>query len=56
VPAGRIQFVGAFVVRAVRLESARIVQDTRLSPATRLHLLKQLEMLEKAFRNSSSKK
>lgn len=56
VPAGRIQFVGAFIVRAVRLESAKIVQDTRLSQATRLHLLKQLEMLEKAFRNSSSKK
>ncbi|PKN93058.1 MAG: hypothetical protein CVU44_11540 [Chloroflexi bacterium HGW-Chloroflexi-6] len=55
VPGGRIQFLGAFMVRAVWLESAKVAQDTRLSESTRMQLLKQLEMLEKAFRNFSVK-
>lgn len=49
IPAGRIRFAPAFVVRAARLEAAKIAQDTRLSPSTRKHLLVQLSMLEKAF-------
>jgi hypothetical protein len=49
IPAGRIMFVPAFVVRAARDESAKVAQDTRLSPSTRKHLLGELHMLEAAF-------
>ena len=49
IPAGRVMFVPAFVVRAARLEMAKVAQDTRLSPSTRQHLLAELEMLERAF-------
>ena len=48
-PAGRIMFVPAFVVRAMREEQAKVAQDTRLSPSTRKHLLIELQMLEQAF-------
>ncbi len=49
VPAGRIMFVPAFVVRASRQEQAQVAQDTRLSFSTRKYLLAQLKMLEEAF-------
>jgi hypothetical protein len=49
IPAGRIMFVPAFVVRAALEERAKVAQDTRLSPSTRKHLLDQLNTLEKAF-------
>jgi hypothetical protein len=49
IPAGRIMFVPAFVVRAVREERAKVAQDTRLNPSTRHHLLAELEALEQAF-------
>ncbi|MGE5123092.1 MAG: hypothetical protein ACM3H7_01120 [Acidobacteriaceae bacterium] len=49
IPAGRIMFVPAFVVRAVRAQEAKIAQDTRLSISTRKHLLEELATLEKAF-------
>jgi len=49
IPAGRILFVPAFVVRATREESAKIAQDTRLSPSTRKYLLAELFILEKEF-------
>jgi len=49
IPAGRIMFVPAFVVRAVRQEGAKVAQDTRLSPSTRRHLLEELALLEQAF-------
>jgi hypothetical protein len=49
IPAGRIMFVPAFVVRAMREEQAKVAQDTRLSPSTRKHLLVELQMLEQAF-------
>ena len=49
IPAGRIMFVPAFVVRAAREEQAKTAQDTRLSPSTRKYLLKELQALEKAF-------
>ena len=49
IPAGRIMFKPIFVVRAVRLEYAKVSQDTRLSPSTRKHRLVELQMLEKAF-------
>lgn len=52
IPAGRIMFVSAFVVRAARLEQARVGQDTRLSISTRKHLLMELMMLEEAFTTS----
>jgi hypothetical protein len=51
IPAGRIMFVPAFVVRAAEMEQAKVAQDTRLSPSTRRHLLSLLSMLEKAFLN-----
>jgi hypothetical protein len=49
IPAGRIMFVPAFVVRAAREQEAKIAQDTRLSQSTRHHLLHLLNILEKAF-------
>jgi hypothetical protein len=49
IPAGRIMFVPAFVVRAAREQEGKIAQDTRLSQSTRRHLLAALSTLEKAF-------
>jgi hypothetical protein len=49
IPAGRIMFTPAFVVRAARQEQVKAAQDTRLSPSTRKHLLEELHSLEKAF-------
>lgn len=52
IPAGRIMFVPAFVVRAAREEAAKRVQDTRFNPSTRKHLIAGLQMLEDAFYQS----
>ena len=52
IPAGRIMFVPAFVVRAVRQEEMKVSQDTRLNPSTRKHLLHLLDLLEQAFENA----
>jgi hypothetical protein len=49
IPAGRIMFVPAFVVRAAEQEQAKVAQDTRLSPSTRKHLLIELRELERVF-------
>ncbi len=49
IPAGRIMFIPAFVVRASRGEQAKVSQDTRLNTSTRNHLLAQLKALEAAF-------
>jgi hypothetical protein len=49
VPAGRIMFLPAFVVLAVRQQGAKVAQDTRLSRSTRKYLLAELGMLEQAF-------
>ena len=49
VPAGRVMFVPAFVVRAARQEQVKVVQDTRLNQSTRKCLMVQLAMLENAF-------
>jgi hypothetical protein len=51
IPAGRIMFVPAFVVRAAREQEAKIAQDTRLSQSTRKHLLAELRTLDQAFSN-----
>jgi len=49
IPAGRIMFVPAFVVRACRQEEVKVAQDTRLSASTRRHVLSLLKMLDDAF-------
>jgi hypothetical protein len=49
IPAGRIMFVPAFVLRAALEERAKVAQDTRFSHATRLHLISELQMLGDAF-------
>jgi hypothetical protein len=49
IPSGRIMFVPAFVVRAVRQEEVKVSQDTRYNPSTRNHLLDLLDRLEQAF-------
>jgi hypothetical protein len=49
IPAGRIMFVPAFVVLAVRAQGAKVAQDTRLSHSTRKHLLAELALLEDMF-------
>jgi hypothetical protein len=55
IPAGRVMFVPAFVVLAVRRELAKAEQDTRLDRSTRNHLLAELHLLEEAFKSSSQK-
>jgi hypothetical protein len=54
IPAGRIMFVPAFVVRASREEQAKVAEDTRFSASTRKHLLAELQMLEEAFKAPSA--
>lgn len=49
IPAGRIMFIPAFIVRASRGEQVKVAQDTRLNASTRKHLLAQLKTLEAAF-------
>jgi hypothetical protein len=53
IPSGRIMFVPAFVVRAVRQEEVKVSQDTRYNPSTRRHLLYLLNLLENAFTTAS---
>lgn len=49
IPAGRIMFAPAFVVRAAREEQVKVAQDTRFNTSTRRHLLESLKTLEEAF-------
>ena len=49
IPAGRIMFIPAFVVRACLQEQVKVAQDTRLSPSTRRHLLAELKTVEESF-------
>jgi hypothetical protein len=49
IPAGRIMFVPAFVVRAALEEGAKIAQDTRYSTSTKRHLIAELQTLGEAF-------
>jgi hypothetical protein len=51
IPAGRIIFIPAFVVRAALNEQVKAAQDTRLNVSTRGHLLGQLKNLETAFQS-----
>ena len=55
IPSGRIMFVPAFVVRAVRQEEVKVSQDTRYDPSTRKHLLCLLDLLEQAFESETSR-
>ncbi|HEX9090937.1 MAG TPA: hypothetical protein VF831_05575, partial [Anaerolineales bacterium] len=49
IPRGRVLFVPAFVVLAVRAEAAKVLQNTRLSQSTRKALVEELCILERAF-------
>lgn len=49
IPAGRIMFIPAFVVRATKEEMAKIQQDTRLNASTKRQLINQLQNLQKHF-------
>lgn len=49
IPSGRIMFLSAFVVRAVRQEEVKVSQDTRYNPSTRKHLIYLLDLFEQAF-------
>ncbi len=55
IPSGRIMFVPAFVVRAVRQEEVKVSQDTRYNPSTRKHLLHLLDQLEQAFESENNR-
>lgn len=55
IPAGRIMFVPAFVVRAAREEQVKVAQDTRLSASTRKHLLEELRELQEAFQSTTNR-
>ena len=49
IPAGRVMFVPAFVVLAVRAQAAKVAQDTRMSQSTRRQILIELSSLEGEF-------
>jgi hypothetical protein len=49
IPAGRTPFVPAFVVLAAQRAMAQVGEDQKFDIATRVHLLGQLRMLERAF-------
>lgn len=49
IPSGRVMFIPAFVVLAVRAQGAKVAQDTRLSPSTRRQILMELGTLEQTF-------
>jgi hypothetical protein len=53
IPAGRIMFVPAFVVRAVYQEQVKVSQDTRYNPSTRKHLMYLLDLLRNAFESEN---
>jgi hypothetical protein len=49
IPAGRVMFIPAFVVLAVRTQAVKVAQDTSLSQSTRRHLLMALSTLEEKY-------
>lgn len=49
IPAGRVMFIPAFVVLAVRIQGMKVAQDLSLSQSTRRHLLMELSNLERTF-------
>jgi len=49
IPAGRVMFIPAFVVLAVRAQAVKVAQDTSLSQSTRRHLLMALSTLEEKY-------
>jgi hypothetical protein len=49
IPSGRVMFVPAFVVLAVRTQAAKVAQDTRMSLSTRRQILIELSSLEGEF-------
>jgi hypothetical protein len=49
IPVGRVMFVPAFIVLAVRSQGAKVAQDIRFNKSTRRHLLMELSKLEEAF-------
>ena len=49
IPRGRVMFVPAFVVLAVRAQGAKVAQDTRLTKSTRRHLIMELSAIEETF-------
>jgi hypothetical protein len=56
IPAGRIMFVPALVWHAMRQEQEKVQQDMRLNESTRMHLLSELKVLERAFESSEEKR
>ena len=56
IPPGRIMFVPALVWRAMRQEQEKVQQNTRLNESTRMHLLSELKVLERAFESSELEK
>jgi len=53
IPTGRIMFVPAFVVLAMRRAEEKVRGDYHINPSTRKHLLAQLTTIESAFNGHS---
>ena len=53
IPQGRILFIPAFVVRAMRLHEKKVRSDMLLTPSTRKHLLAEMTSIESAFNGHS---
>jgi hypothetical protein len=49
IPPGRTMFVPAFVALAAVREQEKIEQNDALSPSTRMHLLEEIKILQRAF-------
>jgi len=49
IPPGRTMFVPAFVALAAVREQEKIEQNDALSPSTRMHLLEEMKILQRAF-------
>jgi hypothetical protein len=54
IPNGRIMFIPAFVVRAMRLYEKKVRSDMLLTPSTRKHLLAEMTSIESAFNGHST--
>ena len=52
IPVGRVMFVPAFVVLAVRAQAAKVARQSQLSHSTRRQILLELSTIERAFLRS----
>jgi hypothetical protein len=52
IPYGRMSFAPAMVIGAAQDQIIQVIRESSLSPATRIHLIRQLRRIEGAFRSN----